>query len=150
MRGPVHVCLTFTSVWLEGCAVGSRFTELVVDASNPEQLARFWSAVLGWQPTGRYEGAVEIADPSDPGSAGTSSAGTRPSLTFVPVPEAKTVKNRLHIDVNPVGCDQEQEVERLVGLGARRVDVGQGERSWVVLADPEGNEFCVLRPRVDE
>ena len=120
--------------------MSSTFTELVVDATDPERLARFWSAVLGWHPTGRYEGAVEIAP----------SGGGGPSLTFVPVPEAKTIKNRLHIDVNPVGCDQEQEVERLIGLGARRADVGQGERSWVVLADPEGNEFCVLRARLDE
>ncbi len=119
--------------------MGSRFTELVVDASDPERLASFWSAVLGWQPTGRYEGAVEIA----------ATAGGGPSLTFVPVPQAKSQKNRLHIDVNPVGCDQDEEVERLLGLGARRVDIGQGERSWVVLADPEGNEFCVLRDRVD-
>ena len=119
--------------------MGSRFTELVIDASDPERLAQFWCAVLGWQPTGRYDGAVEIAAPERHG----------PSLTFVPMPEAKTSKNRLHIDVNPVGCDQQQEVERLIGLGARRVDVGQGERSWVVLADPEGNEFCVLRDRVD-
>jgi predicted enzyme related to lactoylglutathione lyase len=117
----------------------SKFTELIVDSTDPNRLAEFWMAVFGWQPTGRYEGAIEIAVP--PGSG--------PSLTFVPVPEAKTVKNRFHIDVNPVGCDQDQEVERLVGLGARRIDVGQGEKSWVVLADPEGNEFCVLRPRVD-
>ena len=94
---------------------------------------------LGWKPSGRYRRAVEIADPS----------GSVPTLLFIQGPDAKTVKNRLHIDVNPVGCDQEQEVERLIGLGARRVDVGQGEQSWVVLADPEGNEFCVLRSRVD-
>ena len=120
--------------------MASRFTELIVDAREPEGLARFWMAVLGWQPTGRYQGAVEIADPVTPG----------PSLTFVPVPESKTSKNRLHIDVNPIGCDREQEVERLIELGARRADVGQGEdKSWVVLADPEGNEFCVLRARVD-
>lgn len=120
--------------------MGSRFTELVIDAASPERLSEFWSAVLGWQPTGRYSGAVEIADPD----------GGGPSLTFVPVPDEKRGKNRLHIDVNPVGCDQDQEVERLIGLGARRVDVGQGtEKSWVVLADPEGNEFCVLRSRID-
>jgi hypothetical protein len=119
--------------------MGSRFTELVVDSANPERLAAFWMAALGWQPSGRYQGAVEVAGP--PGSG--------PSLTFVPVPEAKSVKNRLHIDVNPVGCDQEQEVERLIGLGARRIDIGQGEQSWVVLADPEGNEFCVLRSRLE-
>ena len=119
--------------------MGSKFTELIVDCADPDRLAEFWAAVLGWQPTGRYEGAVEIAGP--PGSG--------PALTFIPVPEAKTVKNRLHIDVNPVGCDQEQEVERLIGLGARRIDIGQGEQGWVVLADPEGNEFCVLRSRVE-
>jgi hypothetical protein len=119
--------------------MGSRFTELIVDAADARRLADFWAAVLGWQPTGRYEGAVEIAGPP----------GTGPSLVFVPVPEPKTVKNRLHVDVNPVGCDQAQEVERLIGLGARRVDVGQGEQTWVVLADPEGNEFCVLRSRLE-
>jgi hypothetical protein len=119
--------------------MGSKFTELVIDSADPGRLAEFWMAVLGWQPTGRNQGAVEIAGP--PGSG--------PSLTFVPVPEAKSVKNRLHIDVNPLGCDQEQEVERLIGLGARRIDIGQGEKSWVVLADPEGNEFCVLRSRLE-
>jgi hypothetical protein len=66
------------------------------------------------------------------------------------VPEPKTIKNRVHIDVNPVGGDQAQELQRLLGLGARQVDVGQGEdKTWVVLADPEGNEFCLLRRRVD-
>jgi hypothetical protein len=121
--------------------MGSRFTELVIDAANPEELAQFWMAVLGWQPTGKYQGAVEIADP----------AGGGPSLTFVPVPDEKRGKNRLHIDVNPVGCDQDAEVERLIGLGARRADVGQGpDKSWVVLVDPEGNEFCVLRARYED
>ncbi len=115
--------------------MGSRFSELIVDCIDPEGLASFWSAVLGWKRTGNYEGVVEIADPG----------GSVPTLTFVPVPEPKSVKNRLHIDVNPVGCDQEQEVERLIGLGARRIDIGQGDQTWVVLADPEGNEFCVLR-----
>jgi hypothetical protein len=119
--------------------MGSRFTELVIDAADPDRLAQFWMAVLGWQPTGRYQGAVEIADPAG-----------GPSLTFVPVPDEKRSKNRLHIDVNPIGCDQQQEVERLIGLGARRADVGQGEgKSWVVLADPEGNEFCVLQARAE-
>ena len=118
--------------------MASRFTELVVDCADPRRLAEFWGAVLGWQPTGRYQEAIEIAGP--PGSG--------PSLVFIPVPEAKAVKNRLHIDVNPVGCDQDEELERLLGLGARRVDVGQGEQAWVVLADPEGNEFCLLRRRV--
>jgi len=72
-----------------------------------------------------------------------------PILVFVPVPEPKVGKNRLHLDVNPSGCDQAEELERLVALGARQVDVGQGEVPWVVLADPEGNEFCLLGRRVD-
>jgi hypothetical protein len=125
--------------------VASKFTELIVDAVDPDRLARFWMAVLGWQLTGKYNGSVEfvgvveIADPS----------GSRPSLVFVPVSEPKALKNRLHLDLNPVGCDQEQEVSRLIDLGARRADVGQGNVPWVVLADPEGNEFCVLRTRLD-
>jgi hypothetical protein len=68
----------------------------------------------------------------------------------VPVPEKKTVKNRLHIDVNPSGCEQAQELRRLLDLGAREIDVGQTDVPWVVLADPEGNEFCLLARRVDE
>jgi hypothetical protein len=125
--------------------VASKFTELIVDAVDPDRLARFWMAVLGWQLTGKYNGSVEfvgvveIADPS----------GSRPSLVFVPVSEPKALKNRLHLDLNPVGCDQEQEVARLIDLGARRTDVGQGDSTWVVLVDPEGNEFCVLQPRLD-
>jgi hypothetical protein len=68
---------------------------------------------------------------------------------FVTVPEAKTVKNRIHLDVSPAGCDQDEELARLLALGARPVDVGQGDSPWFVLADPEGNEFCLLRRRVD-
>jgi hypothetical protein len=68
-----------------------------------------------------------------------------PGLLFGSVPEPKTVKNRLHLDFRP--DDQDREVERMLGLGASRADVGQGEQSWVVLADPEGNEFCILSSR---
>ena len=70
-------------------------------------------------------------------------------LVFAEVPEPKTAKNRVHIDVNPSGCDQAEELERLLGLGATQVDVGQGDVPWLVLADPEGNEFCLLGRRVD-
>jgi hypothetical protein len=65
------------------------------------------------------------------------------------VPEPKSVKNRIHIDLNPTGCEQPEELERLLALGAKRIDIGQGEQTWVVLADPEGNEFCLLRTRLD-
>jgi predicted enzyme related to lactoylglutathione lyase len=119
--------------------MASRFTELIVDAVDPERLAAFWGQVLGWERTGRYEGAVELA--GRPGSG--------PSLVFVPVSEPKVAKNRVHIDLNPAGCDQGAELDRLVGLGARHVDIGQGEQTWYVLADPEGNEFCLLRSCVD-
>jgi hypothetical protein len=120
--------------------MSARFTELVVDALDPSALSEFWSAVLGWPATGADEdGDVEIADPS----------GALPTLLFARVPEAKTVKDRLHIDVSPVGCDQDEELTRLLALGARRIDIGQGDPSWVVLADPEGNEFCLLATRRD-
>ncbi|MFN8525295.1 MAG: VOC family protein [Chloroflexota bacterium] len=115
--------------------MAARFAELVVDSREPERLAEFWVQALGWAPTGRYPApACEIADPTS----------SRPSITFVPNGERKAAKNRLHIDLVPEGTSQQHEVERLISLGATRVDIGQGERSWVVLADPEGNEFCVL------
>jgi hypothetical protein len=114
--------------------------EIIIDCTDPPRVARFWAQVLGWR----------VQD--DDGLLWMSASGDPfPDLllVFVPVPEPKSVKNRVHLDVNPVGCSQDEEVERLIALGARRVDVGQGEPSWVVLADPEGNEFCVLRRRAD-
>lgn len=119
--------------------MASTFTELIVDAADPRGLADFWCAVLGWQVTEDDDEGVEI----------TAADGALPRIVFVPVSDPKTVKNRVHIDVNPSGCDQAEEVERVLALGARPVDVGQGEQPWVVLADPEGNEFCILRQRVD-
>jgi predicted enzyme related to lactoylglutathione lyase len=119
--------------------MAAKFTELVVDANDPSALAEFWSAVLGWPAHVDQDGDVVIADPS----------GSQPTILFNRGADQKTVKNRLHIDVNPVGCDQDEELARLLGLGARHVDIGQGEESWVVLADPEGNEFCLLRGRRD-
>ena len=115
--------------------MSSRFTELVVDCGDPATLARFWAAVLDYRIDDSEEDFVEIAGPPDSG----------PTILFAKVPEEKTVKNRLHIDVNPRDRDQAAEVDRIIGLGARRADVGQGDVSWVVLTDPEGNEFCVLR-----
>jgi hypothetical protein len=76
--------------------------------------------------------------------AGSPEDGVAPDLLFLKVPWPKAVKNRLHLDLRPV--DQAAEVARLEALGARRVDVGQGDVSWVVMADPDGNEFDVLRP----
>ena len=98
-------------------------------------VADFWCDVLGWRILEEEDGVISIAPPD----------GSWPTIDVVPVPEAKTVKNRLHLDFRP--DDRDAEVARLVSLGARHVDIGQGEQTWVVLADPEGNEFCVLASR---
>jgi Glyoxalase-like domain len=129
--------------------MGSRLTEIVVDCRDPGALAAFWAAALGYRVVRTEEGQVEIAprveEPADLAERVRRAPGV-PALVFVAVPEAKTVKNRLHLDLRPVGGSHQAEVERLLGLGARRADVGQGEVPWAVLADPEGNEFCVLGP----
>ena len=103
-----------------------------MDAHDPAALARFWAAVLDW--TIFYEADDEVVITKD--------GKTWPGLVFSRVPGSKTVKNRLHLDLAP--DDQDAEVERVVGLGARLIDIGQGDVGWTVLADPEGNEFCVL------
>jgi hypothetical protein len=129
--------------------MGSRLTEIVVDCHDPVAQAAFWAAALGYQVVRTEQGQVEVApwerEPPDLAEQ-LRQAPAVPTLVFVTVPEAKTVKNRLHLDLRPVDRSHEAEVERLIGLGARRADVGQGEVPWVVLADPEGNEFCVLGP----
>ena len=126
--------------------MSSKFTELAIDCADPVGLARFWCAVLGYEVQDESDGFVSIGPPlAPPTTAGPDPVP--PSLTFAPVPEGKAVKNRLHLDLNPVDRDQDDEVRRLLDLGARPADVGQGDVSWVVLADPEGNEFCVLSTR---
>lgn len=116
-----------------------RFTELIVDANDPQALAGFWSQVLGWEAVER-EGLWWLKPP----------VAAVPLIVFVPVPEKKSTKNRVHIDVSPTDRTRDEEVERLLALGATRADVGQGDDvSWVVLADPEGNEFCVLGSQVE-
>ncbi len=109
-----------------------------IDANDPRGLASFWEAALGWRRT--YETPDEVVLEPPEGSVGD---GLLPDLLFARVPEHKAGKNRLHLDLRP--GDQASEVARLLSLGATAVDVGQGEVSWVVLADPEGNELCVLR-----
>jgi hypothetical protein len=124
----------------------SKFTELAIDCADPRALARFWCSVLDYQVQDEDDGIVTIGSP--PAPEGKNQPGpVPPMLTFARVPETKIVKNRLHLDVNPVDREQDEEVRRLLDLGARRADVGQGDVSWVVLADPEGNEFCVLATR---
>jgi catechol 2,3-dioxygenase-like lactoylglutathione lyase family enzyme len=121
-----------------------RFSELVVDSRDPEALAAFWAAVLGYEVLGREEdGAVEIGSKEGFG-------GAAPTLVFAPVADPMPGKVRLHIDLNATDRDQDAELERLLGLGAVRADVGQtGEENWHVLADPEGNQFCLLARRLN-
>jgi hypothetical protein len=122
--------------------MGSLLVEICVDCSDPASLARWWAEVLDWTVVDDPRGFSWISP--------TGGYDRLPLIAFLPVPEPKTVKDRIHLDVSPTGCDQAEELERLVGLGARHVDVGQGEDAgFVVLADPEGNEFCLLGRRVD-
>jgi hypothetical protein len=126
--------------------MASKFTDLAIDCADPHGLARFWCAVLDYEVQDEDDGLVTIGSPMV--QDGRNRAGpVPPTLTFARVPEAKTVKNRLHLDVNPIDREQHEEVRRLLDLGAKYADVGQGDETWVVLADPEGNEFCVLADR---
>jgi hypothetical protein len=120
-----------------------RWYSIVVDCVDVAAQGLWWSETLGWPIVWEASDEVVVAPGEDPDSA------TGPGLVFVPVPEGKSIKNRLHIDLAPAAeDDQAAEVNRLVERGATLADVGQGmEVSWVVLRDPEGNEFCVLSPR---
>ncbi|WP_050954320.1 VOC family protein [Saccharomonospora azurea] len=100
--------------------MASKFTELAIDCADPRALARFWCAVLGYEVQDEGDGVVTIGSPSVP-EGGARPGPVPPTLTFAPVPEGKTVKNRLHIDVNSTDRDQDDEVRRLLDLGARRV-----------------------------
>jgi hypothetical protein len=121
-----------------GC-MGIRIQCLCIDTADPARIAAFWQSALGWRRTFGDGDQVVLEPP-----AGSAEDGIVPDLLFLKVPEGKAVKNRLHLDLRP--DNQAAEVARLEALGARRVSVGQGEVSWVVMADPDGNEFDVLRP----
>ncbi|WP_066587860.1 VOC family protein [Cellulomonas timonensis] len=119
--------------------MGILLSELVIDSHDPTALAAWWAEALGREAESDDEDEAWLApSPQNPQELG---------LLFIRVPEEKAVKNRLHLDLRPLdGSDQAAELERLLAMGARRVDVGQGpDVTWVVLADPEGNEFCLLR-----
>ena len=118
--------------------MGVSLHHIVIDAHDLPVLARFWAQVLDWRILSEREREVVI------GANETAPVG----ICFMPVTDEKIVKNRLHLDLTPNSADRDAEIERLLALGARRVDIGQtGRESWTVLADPEGNEFCLLRPK---
>ena len=122
--------------------MASRISELVIDCHNPTLLADFWCEVLGFVVLDDEDGSIEIGPEAGFG-------GLQPTLIFSPTDEPKAGKLRLHIDVNATDRDQDAELERLLALGARPADIGQGDAvSWHVLQDPEGNEFCLLRRRL--
>ena len=119
----------------------SRIAVLAIDAVRPDIVAEFWCAVLGWEIAEADTDGISIAPPDR----------TWPTIDVFAVPEAKSVKNRVHLDLRADGCSTVEELQRLLDLGARRVDVGQAaDVSWVVLADPEGNEFCLLARTVQD
>ena len=122
-------------------AMPSQLATVAIDAIQPKVVADFWCAVLDWQVVEEDNEVISIA-PRDK---------TRPTIDVIAVPEGKTVKNRLHFDLRADGVSTAEELERLLTLGAQRTDVGQGpDVSWVVLADPEGNEFCLLSRSVQD
>jgi predicted enzyme related to lactoylglutathione lyase len=119
-------------------SVPLRLHHIVIDTHDLPALARFWAAVLGWQILSERDNEVIV------GPEMTAAVG----LCFMPVADEKAVKNRLHLDLTTAAEDRDAEIARLLALGARNVDIGQTRlESWTVLADPEGNEFCVVRPK---
>jgi Glyoxalase-like domain len=122
-------------------AVTSSLAAIAIDAVNPRVVADFWCVVLGWVVLEEDEGGVSIGSPE----------GSWPTIDVCRVPEAKAVKNRLHFDLRADGVGRPAELQRLLDLGAKPVSVGQQpDVSWVVLADPEGNEFCLLARTLQE
>jgi predicted enzyme related to lactoylglutathione lyase len=115
-----------------------RLHHIVIDTYDLPGLARFWTQALGWQTLSEREREIVIGP----------DVNAPVGICFMPVTDAKTLKNRVHVDLTTSAADRDQEIDRLLALGARRVDIGQtGDESWTVLADPEGNEFCVVRPK---
>jgi hypothetical protein len=115
--------------------MGLEWEQASIDAKDPVLLGRWWREALDWVVVDDATDVFEIRP----------APNQLPGLLFVRVPEIKAGKNRLHLDFRPE--DRDLEVDRLLALGATRIDIGQGEQPWVVLADPEGNEFCVLGAR---
>jgi predicted enzyme related to lactoylglutathione lyase len=123
-------------------AVGLQIGWLTIDTRDPKELGSFWKEALDLEVVFETESGDEYA------LSGKGRMGSNWNILFYRAPDEKKVKNRLHLDLIP-DTDQEAEVKRLEQLGARRADIGQQDVTWVVMADPEGNEFCVLSPRDD-
>ncbi len=122
-------------------AMSSRIAVIAIDAVQPRVVADFWCSILGWDVVEEDATGVSIAPPDR----------SWPTIDVLSVPEGKAVKNRLHFDLRADGVTTSEELERLLALGAQRTDVGQSpDVSWVVLSDPEGNEFCLLPRSVQE
>jgi predicted enzyme related to lactoylglutathione lyase len=120
------------------CHMPVRLHHIVIDTHDLPRLARFWTEALGWKVLSEREREIVI------GTDENAPVG----ICFMPVTDEKAVKNRVHLDITTSAEDRDQEIERLLALGAQRADIGQtGKESWTVLADPEGNEFCVIRPK---
>lgn len=128
---------SYGSIW----RVTSRLACVVIDSVDPISLAEFWMGVLGWV----------VVDQDNTGTSLAAPGTTMPTLDILAVPERKAGKNRLHLDLRADGSSTAHELARLLALGASRVDIGQGpDVTWVVLADPEGNEFCLLERTVQQ
>ena len=123
-------------------AVELKIGWLTIDSHDPRKLGAFWKEALDLDVVYQDDDGDEFA------LSGTGRAHTRWSILFYRAPDEKKVKNRLHLDLLP-DKDQEAEVARLEALGATRADIGQTDVGWVVMNDPEGNEFCILQPRDD-
>ena len=130
-----------------------KWYSVVVDCKDVSAQARWWADVLDWQIVFEEddEAAIVPRRAEDKHLSEAEWPRVGPGLVFVPVPEGKTVKNRLHIDLAPhLSDDRDALIDELLGKGATRADIGQADRegaTWTVLADPEGNEFCVLSAR---
>lgn len=121
--------------------MSSRIAVVAIDAVEPQLIADFWCQVLGWRVIEQDADLISIGPPY----------GGGPTIDVIAVPEGKTIKNRLHFDLRADGATTRTELERLLSLGARRVEVGQRpDATWTVLSDPEGNEFCLLARSVQE
>jgi hypothetical protein len=124
--------------------MGLRWQCVCIDSTDPGPIGHWWAELLGWRVTHEEEDELVLEPPR-----GSVADGVSPDILFLRVPEPKTEKVRLHIDLRP--DDQAAEVARAEAMGATRVDVGQGaDVTWVVLADPDGNEFCILRALTPE